>query len=456
MLIAFFTGGSKIGLTLGAGLWMIFWWITEATSLFATSFLPIILFPLLGIATIEKTALSYGDSMIFLFLGGFMIALALEKTGLHKRFSFGILKYTGSSIKGILLGFTISTAFLSMWISNTATTMLMLPIGLSVINIFQEQKAVSAKDIKNFSVSILLTISFASSIGGMATLIGTPPNIVFAGYMEKNEHIIFSFSDWLKIGLPVAIIMLVISYIFMTRIFFPVKINKMNHGEGFESMIDIKEKISAKEGLTLIIFSITALLWIFKDPINGLLSIKLNDSTIAMLGGISLFVIPASVKNDEFALKWRDTKDLPFGILFLFGGGIALANAFAEAGIMNWIAEQVHKIDFSKAELILILIVISVALTEVMSNVALVIVFLPIVVALAKGLGINVLSLAIPITLAASSGFMLPMSTPPNAIVFGSGHIRIKDMMTIGFILDIVSVIVIFLLGYFLIPLFNH
>lgn len=441
-----------MGITLGAGLWMIIWWITEATSLFATSFLPIVLFPLLGISTIEKVATSYGDPMIFLFLGGFLIALALEKTGLHKRFSFGILHHTGSSVRGILLGFTISTAFLSMWISNTATTMLMLPIAISVINIFQEQKAVSKKDIKNFSVSILLTISYASSIGGMATLIGTPPNIVFAGFMEKNEHIIVSFSDWLKIGLPVAISMLVIGYFLMTKIFFPVKLSKMAHNEDFEKMINDKTKISNQEKTTLVIFVITAFLWILKDPINAFLHIKLNDPTIAMLGGIALFVIPSSIKSNEFALKWRDTKDLPFGILFLFGGGIALANAFSDAGIMNWIADKVHVINFSKIELILILIVITVALTEVMSNVALVIVFLPVVVALAKGLGLNILSLAIPITLAASSGFMLPMSTPPNAIVFSSGHVKIKDMITIGLVLDIVSVIIIFLVGYFLIP----
>ena len=453
IILAICTNGSKAGLTLGAGLWMIFWWVTEATSLFATSFLPIVLFPLLGISTIENTALSYGDPMIFLFLGGFMIALALEKTGLHRRFSFGILKYTGSSVRGLLLGFMISTAFLSMWISNTATTMLMLPIALSVIHIFQEQMAVSEKDVNNFSVSILLIISFASSIGGMATLIGTPPNIVFAGYMEKNEGLIFSFSDWLKIGLPVAVVMLALTYILITRVFYPVNLAKMAHSEEFEAMVQIKDKISPSERHTLIIFSITAFLWIFKDLINGVIPFKLNDPTIAMLGGLSLFVIPASVKKDEFALKWRDTKDLPFGILFLFGGGIALANSFAEAGIMKWIADQVHLIEFSKSELILILIVITVVLTEVMSNVALVIVFLPVVVALAKGLGINILSLAVPVTLAASSGFMLPMSTPPNAIIFGSGKIKIKDMMTIGLVLDILSVIIIFLAGYFLIPL---
>lgn len=454
-IIAFALHFSHVGITLGAGIWLIIWWTTEATSLFVTSLVPLVIFPLFGISSLEKTSAAYGDSMIFLFLGGFLIALALERNGLHKRFAFSILKYTSSSVNGILIGFIISTAFLSMWISNTATTMLMLPIALSVITIFQEQKAVSKKDIKHFSVSVLLIISYASSLGGMATLIGTPPNIVFAAFMDKNEHILFGFSDWIKIGLPVSIILLFLMYWAMTRVFFPISIKKLNYSDEFDKLINVKEKLNNSQKITLIIFCTTACLWICKNFINGLFHIQLSDPSIAMLGGLALFVVPTSFIEEKYALNWKDTKDLPFGILFLFGGGIALANAFSEAGILNWIANEVSSVNFSKFDLILILIIITVLLTEVMSNVALVIVFLPIVVALAKGLGIDVLSLAIPVTLAASSGFMLPMSTPPNAIVFASGHLKMKDMYSVGLVLDILSIIVIFLITYFIIPLIH-
>lgn len=455
LLIVLLSGGTKAGLTLGVAVWLITWWVTEATSLFVTAILPIVLFPLLNISTIEKTASAYGDPMIFLFMGGFLIALALEKTGLHRRFSLSILKYTGNSTDGLVLGFLLSTAFLSMWISNTATTMLMLPIATSVIALFEQQKATSKEDIKNLSISIMLCISYASSIGGMATLVGTPPNIVFAGFMEKNEHITISFSDWLLTGLPVAIVMLIVLYFLLVKVFFIVKSKKLYETLALDKLTTLSPKLSPKEKVTLIVFIITAMLWIFKDPINALFHLRLNDPSIAMIGGISLFIIPSSLSKEEYALQWKDTRDLPFGILFLFGGGIALANALSDAGLLNWIAEQVKIINFSKTELILILIVITVLLTEIMSNVALVIVFLPIVVALSKGLSIPPLMLAIPVTLAASSGFMLPMSTPPNAIAFSSGHIRIKDMIVIGLVLDIISVIVIFLAGYFLVPLIH-
>ena len=453
LLIVLISGGTKAGVTLGVGVWLIAWWVTEACSLFVTALLPIVLFPLLNISTIEKTASAYSDPMIFLFLGGFLIALALEKTGLHRRFSLSIIKYTGSSTDGIILGFLVSTAFMSMWISNTATTMLMLPIATSVIAVFEQQKATNSKDIKNLSIAIMLCISYSSSIGGMATIIGTPPNIVFAGLMEKSEGINIGFNDWLMIGLPVSIVMLVILYFLLTRVFFVVKAKKIYEAVAMDKLMALPPKLSAKEKTTLIIFVCTALLWILKDPINGLFHLKLNDPTIGMIGGISLFIFPASLKKMEFSLQWKDTRDLPFGILFLFGGGIALANALSDAGLLEWIAQQVKETNFGKVELILILIAITVVLTELMSNVALVIVFLPIVIALSKGLEIPPLLLAIPVTLAASSGFMLPMSTPPNAIAFSSGHIKVKDMIVIGLVLDIISVIVIFLAGYFFIPL---
>lgn len=453
IIIAIIAGGSKAGITLGVGVWLIAWWVTEACSLFVTALLPIVLFPILGIQTIEKTASAYSDPMIFLFMGGFLIALALEKTGLHRRFSMSIIKYTGSSTDGIILGFLISTAFISMWISNTATTMLMLPIATSVISVFEQQKATNSKDIKNLSIAIMLCISYASSLGGMATLIGTPPNIVFAGIMEKQEHVDITFNDWLMVGLPVSIVMLIILYFLLTKVFFVVKSKKIYESIALDKLMSLPPKLSGKEKTTFVIFVCTALMWILKDPLNSLLHLNLNDPTIGMIGGISLFIFPSSFKKMEFSLNWKDTRDLPFGILFLFGGGIALANALSDAGLLEWIAQQVKETNFGKVELILILIAITVLLTELMSNVALVIVFLPIVIALSKGLQVPPLLLAIPVTLAASSGFMLPMSTPPNAIAFSSGHIRVKDMITIGLVLDIISVIVIFLAGYFLVPL---
>ncbi len=446
LTIIFVLGPSVKSWTLGIAFWMIIWWVTEATSLFVTAFLPIILFPILNLHTIEATAEYYADPIIFLFLGGFIFAIGLERSGLHQRFAYGILKLTGQSLNGIVLGFLLSTSLLSMWISNTATTMLMLPIAVSVINVVKEQAILSKIAARNFSISLMLCIAYAASIGGMATLIGTPPNTVFAGFMRKSYGIEIDFIEWMKIGVPIMLVLLAVLYYLLTRTFYPSQALKE---EKIVIQAPVSEtKLTNKEKITLIVFVILACGWIFKSLLNNFLGINLTDAGIAMGGSLLLFLIPSSVEKNDPVLIWRDMKELPFGILFLFGGGIALANALSEAGILQVIATRIETFSMATWEIVLLLTFITVILTEVMSNVALVLVFLPIVGAMAKGLGIPVEYLAIPVTLAASSGFMLPMSTPPNVIAFSSGHLKMKDMLLIGLVLDAVSIIVIFIFSW--------
>ncbi|NJN41502.1 MAG: DASS family sodium-coupled anion symporter [Flammeovirgaceae bacterium] len=435
---------------LAIGAWLVTWWITEAAPIPVTALLPLVLFPALGVMKMTDAAIPYANPVIFLFMGGFMIALALEKHKLHERIALNLIRITGTSGNGIILGFTLATGILSMWISNTATALMMLPIALSVVDLLkqpqsEEGEALSRNE-KYFALGLLLTIGYSASIGGMATIIGTPPNVVFAGFMKEFYGKDLEFAKWMLVGLPVATITLFSCYFIITRILFP---NKMSKVEGSELLI--KRKLDAlgtmkkEEKRVLAVFGLTSFCWIFQNPLNSFIGSEVfNDTNIAMTGGILMFLVPVNFSKSEFLLDWDYTKRLPFGILILFGGGICLAKGMETSGIVDLIGNAIaERNTMSLFMLIAILTSISLFLTEIMSNVALVTIFIPVVFGIANGLGINPIILGMPVTFAASCAFMFPISTPPNAIVFSSGYISMKDMVRAGILLDIASIIII-------------
>lgn len=435
---------------------MIVWWVTEALPMPVVALIPLVLNPLLKISTIEETSKSYSNPVIFLFMGGFMIGLALEKWNLHKRIALQIVKRTGTSGDRIILGFILATSFLSMWLSNTATTMMMFPIALSVIAVMKEHKH-QGPGMMNFTIVLMLVIAYASNIGGMATIIGTPPNVAFVSYIEKKYGYTVQFLDWMIVCIPLVITLLAALYFILTKWLYPNRIKSSNEASQLiNSELSSLGKLSKAEKRVLIVFIATASLWITKDLINGLHLIKLDDNMIAIMGAVSLFAVPSGAVKDEKSrtlLDWSDTSKMAWGILLLFGGGIALASGLEKAGVMsqigNWLA------GFSQTgplTLIFVIVVISIFLSELMSNVAQVIVLAPVLAALADALHLDPLLLGIPMTLAASAAAMLPMGTPPNAIVFSSGYLKMKDMLKAGFVMNIVSIIIITLFSWALIP----
>jgi len=436
---------------------MISWWITEALPMPAVALLPLVLHPLLQLSTIEEASKSYSNPVIFLFMGGFMIGLAIQKWDLHKRIALHIVKRTGTSGDRIILGFIIATGFLSMWLSNTATTMMMFPIALSVIVVMKEHEK-PGPGLVNFSLVLMLVIAYASNIGGMATIIGTPPNVAFIGFIEKKYGYTVQFLDWMMICTPLALILLAALYVVLTKWMFPNHIKSSSEANAFiNKEIKALGKLSVAEKRVLIIFITTALLWITKDLINGLKLFRLDDNMIAIMGALALFATPSGTRKENkpvMVLDWHDTSKMAWGILLLFGGGIAMAASLEKAGVMsqigNWLAGFSHSGGFT---LVLLIVVISIFLSELMSNVAQVIVLAPVLAALADALQLDPLLLGLPMTLAASAAAMMPMGTPPNAIVFSSGLVRLKDMLKAGFVMNIISIIVITLFSWFLLPL---
>jgi sodium-dependent dicarboxylate transporter 2/3/5 len=436
---------------------MLIWWISEAVPIAVTSLLPLVLLPSMGVAKLEAAAAPYANPVVYLFMGGFVIALAMEKWALHKRIALQIVNMTGTNANGIIGGFMMATAFISMWISNTATAIMMLPIGLSIITLMQNQISPdkeNEKGLRNFSISMMLAIAYGANIGGTATIIGTPPNVVFAGYMRENFDVEVTFLTWMMIGTPFAIILLIFTYFLTVKVLFP---NNLGNFGGAKEIINSELKelgpMTTGEKLTLLIFISTALSWIFRLQIDAIFpAIKISDTTIALVAAMLLFIIPVSLHKKEFLLNWSDTEKLPWGILLLFGGGLSLADSLASTGIINIIGDQFKGLDSEGWVFIIGLSTVSLFLTEVMSNVALVTIFLPVVGAIAVGAGIPPIQLCIPVTIAASCAFMFPMSTPPNAIVFASGRITIGQMAKAGFILNLITILVIAFLVKFLFP----
>jgi len=442
-------------MVIAVAVWMVIWWITEATSISVTALLPLLLFPLLKIMPIGEVGANYGSPIIFLFFGGFVLALALEKVNLHKRIALNIIRITGTTPNKVVLGFMIATASLSMWISNTATTVVMLPIAMSVISLLINDEDGFTKSDQNFALSVMLGIAFSANAGGIATVIGTPPNSVMIGLLENEYNIEISFLKWMVIGLPFSIVMIAIIYLVMVKVMFRNKQLKFAASkEVINSELKKLGPMSGKEKMVLSIFGVTVFLWIFRTVINGIFpELKLNDTIISMTGAIAMFALPYNLKKGDFIINWKDTSKLAWGILILFGGGLALAKGMAVSGIVDMVSGAIAASDISILFTAVLLIFLMLFMTELMSNVALVAVLAPVVAGIAIGLEIPILYLLIPVTMASSCAFMLPMATPPNAIVFASGYIKVHQMARVGIILNLIAVALLVVLFQFVIPL---
>ena len=448
-------GSPAANAVIATGSWMIVWWITEAVSISVTALLPLLLFPLLDVMPMTEVGANYGSPIIFLFFGGFVLALALEKVNLHRRIALTIINLTGTTPEKVILGFMIATATLSMWISNTASTVVMLPIALSVIGLLIDDEDGFTKKDRNFALSVMLGIAFSANSGGIATVIGTPPNSVLIGLLENEYQIEISFLRWMTIGLPLSLILITICYLVLVKWMFPCR--GLEFGASRSVIRDELKKLGApspREKMVLSIFGVTVFLWIFRTLINRWIpGLELSDAGISMIGAISLFAVPYNLKRGDFILTWKDTTRLAWGILILFGGGLALARGMSSSGIVDLVSGTIANAEISVLFTAFLLIALMLFMTELMSNVALVAVLAPVVAGIAIGLDIPMLHLLIPVTIASSCAFMLPMATPPNAIVFASGHIQVHQMARVGFILNCLSILLLVLVFQFVMPL---
>lgn len=440
---------------LAVAMLMIAWWIAEALPMPAVALLPLVLFPLMGIAKISEAAAPYANEVVFLFMGGFMIGLGIEKWNLHRRIALSIVQYTGTNGNRIILGFILATGAISMWLSNTATTMMMLPIAASVISVVVAKNEHNPQ-LRHFAVCMMLAIAYASNFGGIATIIGTPPNVAYASFVSKQLNNDISFSAWVLMGMPVSILLLFSLYFVLIKLF-PSNIDSSEEMKQLiKNELQALGPMTVPEKRVLYIFLTTAGLWIFRDLINKLGLVKLDDNMIAVFGGLLMFVVPAGkgVKQNERILVWSDTSKMAWGILLLFGGGITLAAALEKAGIIKMLGTWLSGFSGSSSVLLVITItIISIFISEVMSNVAQVIVFAPVVTGIATATAVDPYMLGIPMTLAASCASMMPMGTPPNAIVFSTGHLKLGEMMKAGLIMNLISIILIILSGLYLVPL---
>lgn len=433
--------------------WVAIWWTTEAVPIYVTALLPIILFPITGAMDLSTTTASYGHKYIFLYLGGFILALTIEKWGLHKRIALIIISLIGSNIKTIILGFMAATAFLSMWISNTATSVMMLPIGIAVVSQFKNHGDGSKLDGEKMGKALMLAIAYSASIGGFATLIGTPPNLVLAGILETTYGVKISFFQWMQFGLPISLILLFLSWQYLTKVAYRFEQKEFPGGKiRIKNMLSELGKISYEERLVLVVFIATALLWMLRSLIQRWIP-ALDDTIIGMAAGIILFTIPSKDKSEQL-IDWKACSSLPWGILLLFGGGMALAEGFSETGLAEWIAKSMTLLDgVSLFVLILILVAAINFLTEITSNLATTAMLLPVLAPMALAFNLHPFMIMVSVTISASCAFMLPVATPPNAVVFGSGYLRIPDMMRAGFWMNLISIIFITALTYFFLPI---
>ena len=447
------------------------WWMLEAAPLAATALVPVALFPLLGVLPAGEVTRAYGDPNIFLFMGGFFLAMAMQKWNLHERIALNIVIRTGTNPSRLVLGFMLGTAFLSMWISNTATTLMMLPIALAVIDQLQERA--DGKGMENFPVALLLGIAYAAAFGGVATIIGTPPNGVlvtqYAGLFPDAPEI--GFFQWMLIGVPMGAIMLPITWFMLTRVLFDFRdLTFTGAQEEIEGRIRALGTMSRGERIVLVVWVLTAGAWIFRADINlGVLTIPgwrnlfpdpsyIHNGTVAIAAALALFVIPVDLKKGEFALDWEWARRIPWGILILFGGGLALAQAFASTGLVEWLGGKLTLLEGVPPLVVVLAIALMLTfLTELTSNTATTSIMLPILGgAAAPALGVNPLLLMIPATISASCAFMLPVATPPNAIIFGGGHITVPQMARAGVLLNFIGVFLVTLITYFIaIPVFD-
>ncbi len=452
----------QIAYTLAIAILMAIWWVTEAIPLAATALLPIVLFPLLGVVDGKTISAMYFNHLVFLFIGGFIMALAMERWNLHKRIAIKILIFFGISPARILLGFMFATAFLSMWMSNTATTMMMIPIALSII--YKLEETLGKVKMGRYSIGLLLGIAYAASIGGIATLVGTPPNLSFA----RIANIIFpampevSFANWLIFAIWISVIVFLAAWLLLFYLYKPPQPWRNLDREDFRKEYQLLGRAKPEEKMVFALFVSMVLLWIFRTGFHiGAVNIPgwsqlfnnpgyINDGTVAIMIAVILFIIPSRSNKGERLMNWETANRLPWHIVLLFGGGFALAKGFVDSGLSLWFGEQLSGLAGTHPMLLTGVIVTMMSfLTELTSNTASTEMILPILAGLAVSIQINPLLLMIPATLAASLAFMLPVATPPNAIIFGTGHVTIRDMVRTGFLLNLVGIVVVTLVTYY-------
>ena len=435
--------------------WMAIWWISEAIPIAATAILPLILMPLLGILPIADVSENYMHPTVLLYMGGFLLATGIEKWSLHRRIALNIINLIGTDLRKIVLGFILATGILSMWISNSATSLMMLPIGLAVVNQFKDQLGSSKIAIsENLGKAIMLGIAYSASIGGVATLIGTPTNIILASVVSDLYNYEIGFNEWMMFGLPLSAIMLIICWYYLVNYAnpLPAKFSLSDGKSIIKAQLNTLGRITYEEIMVMIVFGLVCFAWITRSFLLQQFFPGLDDTIIVLIGVVILFIIPSS-KPGERILDWKTAEQIPWGVLILFGGGLALAAGFKETGLAEWIGTRFTLIEGISFFLLLLIIITSVNfLTEVTSNVATASMLLPILASVAFKLDIHPFGLMVGVTLAASCAFMLPVATPPNAVVFGSGFLQMKDMVKAGFWLNIISIILVTLMVYFVLP----
>jgi sodium-dependent dicarboxylate transporter 2/3/5 len=445
-------------LMLGLTLWMAIWWITDAVPIAGTALLPLMVLPLSGVLNLKQVSNNYMDPTVLLYMGGFLLATSIEKWNLHKRIALNIINLLGTDLRRIVLGFMLATGFLSMWISNSATALMMLPIGLAVIGQFKnhlgdENGILSTHLAKN----ILLGIAYAASIGGMATLIGTPTNNVLRAVVEKLYNYTIDFNEWMLFAFPFSVVLLAIAWYYLVNFGNPLpkKFNLTEAKSVIQDQIVALGKISYEEKTVLAVFGLVCFSWITRSFLLAPLLPALDDTIIALLGVMLLLLLPSSGKSEPKGriLDWKTAEQIPWGVLILFGGGLALAEGFKETGLASWIGQHLSLIEGVSFFVLLLIIVAAVNfLTEVTSNVATASMLLPILASVAIKLDVHPFGLMVGATLAASCAFMLPVATPPNAVVFGPGYLKIKDMVKAGLWLNIISIILLTLMVYYILP----
>ncbi|MDX1506859.1 MAG: DASS family sodium-coupled anion symporter [Woeseiaceae bacterium] len=438
------------------GLWMAIWWATEAIPVPATALLPLVLFDPLGIATISAAAAPYASPTIYLFLGGFIMALALERWDLHRRIALAVIDHVGTDGRRLIGGFMFVCAVLSMWMTNTSTTMMLLPIVLSVATVIRQNVAdLPEKDSRNFEIAILLGLAYSASIGGLATLIGTPPNALLMGFMAENYGIEISFARWMLVGIPVSFVMLPIAWFLLTRILFLVNIPATEavrrHLHGLRTQLG---SMSSAEKRVAVMFVVLVLSWMFRKPVTEAAGLSgVSDAGIVLTVALLLFAIPSGDSGQSRLMQWEDVARLPWGVLILFGGGLSLAAAVSDSGLALWLGEQLAPLNaWGTVVLVLASVALVIFLTELTSNLATTATLLPVMGAIAVQAGVPPIMLTVPITIAASCAFMLPVATPPNAIVFATGAISIPQMARAGIVLNLIGIVIVTIISLFVAP----
>ena len=447
------------GLTLEANailastLWMAIWWITEAIPISVTALLPIILFPLTGGLELSETTASFGHKYVFLYLGGFIIAIAMQIWNLHKRIALNIISFIGTDVIKIILGFMVATAFLSMWISNTATAVMMLPIAMAIVDQLKDNPNTIENENKIFGKALMLGIAYSASIGGISTLIGTPPNLILAGVVEETFGYEITFATWFKFGFPISLILLFLCWKYLTVIAFKFEQKSFPGGQKeIRNQLQKLGQITYEEKLVALIFTMTAIAWVTRDFLLKLIVPVIDDTIIVMISALIIFLLPNKNRNRRL-INWEEASKLPWGILLLFGGGMALASGFKESGLALFIGTQMTLLDGINLFLLVFILIASVNfLTEITSNLATTAMLLPILYPMAMTIDVHPFILMVSAAVAASCAFMLPVATPPNAVVFGSGYLRIPDMVRVGIWMNILSIVLLSVFVYYILP----